>query len=286
MASILNKNMLLLFINILPRFNMMELNALFEDVIRKIVFLILLVMPSLLFSQQKETIKIEINTSYQQFEMTAFNERINNPDNFGFLSDKALNDISISSGFKHGLIISYQTSPYFSLGFYGSFQNGNVIREINYSSELPFEPFFDTVIGERRYKINSINVGVSSSFLLHNLNFWQKYPSLVKLESAITFQIGYGFANMGWYDVHKYTVDEVLMRKFKSNGLDLGGGLRLGYILLNDNLFSSIGFSFGYQYFITSNLKSEGGKLFIDESNTTTLDFSGFNAGVYLTLGK
>lgn len=77
MASILNKNMLLRYIIFLSRFNRMELNALFEDVIRKIVFLILLVMPTLLFSQQKETIKIEINTSYQQFEMAAFKERIN-----------------------------------------------------------------------------------------------------------------------------------------------------------------------------------------------------------------
>lgn len=218
--------------------------------------------------------------------MGEFNERINDPVFIDTNLYDNLSRISLTEGFNFGMSVSYRPFQFISLGVYGGYQFGKTERDIRIINYDPFWPN-DTFPGKRTFKTESIQVGVVSSFIFNQLNFWKNKSSLSRIESSLNLQVGYGWANLITDDDFEgEDVTENDMKSlYSSSGFQIVSSYKLGYILSNNRYFSSIGLKIGYQLFKTSDLQAEGG-LFYPHNKKTKLDFSGFNIGLYLSIGR
>lgn len=252
----------------------------------KHLFLIILIIPFTLLSQQKETFRIEFNTDFRGFEMEEFNDRINDPA----FQDTSLYDnfsqISLSEGVNFGMSVLYQPFQFISLGVYGGYQFGKTTGDIRLIlSQYGTPAFNDTFPGKRTFKTQSVQIGLRTNIILNQMDFWKKKLPSSRLESSINFRTGYGFATLFTdYSFEGLAQDDIGFFYY-SSGFQFVSTYKLGYLLSNKKYFSSIGISVGYQYFQTGNLLSEGGEHYVN-NRKTKLDFSGFNVGLYLSIGR
>ncbi|PWH85503.1 hypothetical protein [Brumimicrobium oceani] len=249
------------------------------------IFLIVQI-PFFLHSQEKGTLKFDLDVGFRNYQMDELNQRINDTSYIESFLYEELIDVSINKGIGFGLFATYQPFKLFNLGLYGSFQSGLAERDLRVIL-YQFDPFTsnDTLIGKRTNEVYSMIFGITSEFLIHNLDFWKHSTFLSRIESTVKLNGGYSKAKMFWSD--QFLVNNnTIKRIYKSNGFHLAASLKLGFTILKNPIFSNIGFSMGYQYLQTSNLQSVEGAFFPEESNKTNLDFSGITAGLYLTVGK
>lgn len=248
--------------------------------------LIIILFPCTILSQNKNTFRIEFNTDFRGYEMNEFNERINDPAFIDTSLYDELSRISLSEGFNFGMSISYRPFKFISLGVYGGYQYGSVKRDLRFvfyqgGNGIPN----DTLFLERRYEAQSYNAGLNAKLIFNQMNFWAKYPMLSKVESGINIQIGYGWASLLTHDSSQ-EFDTGHIKGFSSSqGVQLTSTFQIGRIISNNKYFSSIGLNLGYQYFITSDLQAEGG-IYYPNNERTKFDFSGFNIGLYLSIGR
>ena len=248
--------------------------------------LIIILLPFTILSQNRNTFRIEFNTDFRGYEMNEFNERINNPAFIDTSLYDELSRISLSEGFNFGMSISYRPFKFISLGVYGGYQYGSVKRDLRFvfyqgGNGIPN----DTLFLERRYEAQSYNAGLNAKLIFNQMNFWSKYSLLKKIESGLNIQVGYGWTSLMTYDSSEEYGNEDFKGYYYAQGVQLTSSFKIGYILTKNNYFSSIGLSLGYQYYVTSDLQAEGG-LFFPNNEKTKLDFSGFNIGLYLSIGR
>lgn len=262
----------------------------------KKIVLTLLLFPFLLFSQEKGTFMIEAQANYTKNHFSEINDLINNRN---FVGSEHYDPAYLKNGMSYGLNVSYVVLPLLNIGFYGEFQNNSITQKM-YNE---FEDFLGNKqidIIQSNYNIQSYNLGISTDFILNNFSFWKDKSWLSRIDSKISIQMGYG---KSFFNVSSKTIDseysiennieiddggrELFNAVYASDGFQFIASLKIGYILSKNHYFSSIGIKMGYQYFISSSLRigRKNTPSYFNDLNTK-LDFSGLNAGIYLTFGK
>lgn len=84
------------------------------------VFLMVLI-PLFLYSQEKGTLKFELDVGFRNYQMDELNQRINDTSYIESFLYEELIDVSINEGIGFGLFATYQPFKLFNLGLYGSF---------------------------------------------------------------------------------------------------------------------------------------------------------------------
>jgi hypothetical protein len=262
----------------------------------KKIVLTLLLFPFLLFSQEKGTFMIEAQANYTKNHFSEINDLINNRN---FVGSEHYDPAYLKNGMSYGLNVSYVVLPLLNIGFYGEFQNNSITQKM-YNE---FEDFLGNKqidIIQSNYNIQSYNLGISTDFILNNFSFWKDKSWLSRIDSKISIQMGYG---KSFFNVSSKTIDseysiennieiddggrELFNAVYASDGFQFIASLKIGYILSKNHYFSSIGIKMGYQYFISSSLRigRKNTPSYFNDLNTK-LDFSGLNAGIYLTFGR
>jgi hypothetical protein len=218
--------------------------------------------------------------------MDAFNDRINDPAYIDTQYYEKLLPISLDKGFNFGMALTYQPFQYISFGVYGGYQFGKQARDIRIILHQfdEFKPN-DTIFGKRIHEIQSINIGLNTSLIINQMNFWKGKSALSNIECAINVKTGYGWAYLFEDEVFEETIPNNSKGVYRSKGFQFVPTVQLGYILSNNDYFSSIGLQAGYQYYVTSDSQAENG-LFFPDGDRTRLDFSGYTVGAYLNIGR
>lgn len=248
--------------------------------------LIIILFPCTILSQNQNTFRIEFNTDFRGYEMKEFNDRINDPAYIDKFYYDELTNISLTEGFNFGMSVSYRPFKFISIGVYGGYQFGKEERDLRIilNQDDIYTPN-DTFPGKRMFEVQSINAGLNSSLLFNEMSFWKSRSGLSRIETSFNLQIGFGWASFNTYDSFEGFIDNDIKRIYNSAGLQLISTLKIGYLLSKGKYFSSVGLKLGYQYFQTSDLQSEG-DVYYTYDRKTKLDFSGFNAGLYLSIGR
>ena len=246
--------------------------------------------PLLIFAQQKESFKIELQSSYRTYNLVDFNKLVNDAY---YVGSADFDQVALKGGMSYGLALSFPVMPVLSLGLYGEHQRSSANQK-NYE-EYEYQPGYSVqLVGLRKYNIQSYGVGLNANLILNKLSFWANSARFSKFESSFNLQAGYGkgiFSSSSemvateQMNVHNAGI-ELYKGVYTANGFQLLASLKLGYVLSDQNYFSSIGFKVGYQYFLTSSLTQGSDKREPILGRETKLDLSGLTAGIYLTLGR
>lgn len=218
--------------------------------------------------------------------MNEFNDRINDPVYIDTSIYDELTRISLTEGYNFGLSVSYRPFQFISFGVYGGYQFGRTERDIRIilNQYDVFTPN-DTIPGKRMFEVQSINVGLNSSLIINQMNFWKNRAGLKNIECLINLKTGYGWAHLFKDDVFEGVNPDDSKEAYRSKGFQFVSTVQLGYILANSNYFSSIGIQAGYQHYITTDVQAEN-ELFFPSGDRTQLNFSGFTVGAYLSIGR
>lgn len=244
------------------------------------------VVPYLFYAQEKGAVGIEINSNLNLINTNELNDYIDGvisdwPDNMTLLNREKM-----TIGRDFGLSLNYQVASLFNIGIYSKFSKGQSIND--FRTIIPSEPIMgipaDTVYNGVTYTMTNTIIGIYSNFSINNMAFWPKENWLSRVESKVTIGVGYSysrFINSGEPKLIKGFFGEVN----PVSGIHLMGNLKIGYKLVKNPVFSSVGIQAGYQYLITSHLKGES-LITFKENEAPRLNFSGLTAGIYLTFGK
>lgn len=255
----------------------------------KKLIILLFLTPFLLFSQEKGSFKLNFDGGFQTYNLKKFNQLLND---YSYVHEEKYDSISLKKGWNFGLDISYAVIKPLSIGIYGNYQYTKGHRNTYF--DLEYEPDkFVHLITRHNYSIQSYSLGLSTSLILNNFNFWVSKNRLSKLEFLINLQIGYSFIYFNTIqksiETPEVHVDdkgsELYNQIYKANGFQIIPSIRIGYILTNNNYFSSIGLKLGYQLLFTSPLK-RGPEGTLTYSELSKLNLSGLSIGIYLTLGR
>lgn len=248
--------------------------------------IIIILLPFTILSQNHNTFRIEFNTDFRGFEMGEFNQRINDPAYIDKFYYDELTHISLTEGLNFEMSVFYRPFQFISFGVYGGYQSGKTERDIRVIlNQYDIYTPNDTFPGKRMFEVQSINAGLNASLLFNEMGFWKSRPQLARFEASLNLQIGIGWASFNTYDSFEGLIDNDIRRFYYSSGLQLISTLKIGYLLTKGKYLSSVGLKFGYQYFQTSDLQSEG-DAYYPYNRKTKLDFSGFNVGLYLSIAR
>lgn len=256
---------------------------------KNLIFIIFL-SPLLLFAQEQESFKLELQASYRTYNLVEFNQLVNDAY---YVGSADFDQVTLKDGMSYGLALSCPIMPVLSLGIYGEHQRSSADRK-NYQDFEYLPGYSVQIVRLNKYSVQSYSAGLNANLILNKLSFWAKRPRLSKIESNFNLQAGYGKAAFisssemvptAEMNVHNAGT-ELYKSIYASDGLQLIASLKLGYVLSNKNYFSSIGFKIGYQYFVTSSLTQGRDKREPILGRETKLDLSGLTAGIYLTFGR
>lgn len=239
-----------------------------------------------MYGQKKGALGIEVSTCYNQYNLGEFNKSIDKMNSNSSLILNTDEYSEIRGGMDYGLAVNLQISQCFNLGIYGEYFSGKSKNEFILISGGEFGTPIDTSYWTRHLEVNSLILGLKSSFFISKSAFWKKHDWLSKIESAIDLSVGYSFSGFIFYNNISGVPSGTGKEINKVSGIQLKSQFKIGYLITNSTYFSSIGFKVGYQYLNTSRLKGGQFNYFFNEENAPRLNFSGLTAGIYLTFGK
>lgn len=252
--------------------------------------LTLFLFPFFLFSQEKGTFLFGLETNHRVYKPSELNKVINNID---FVASEEYDDVHFGKGINYGVNLSYNFLNHLSLGFYGEYQKETLNQnQYNYIEYLPNIYFEEIIL--KKMSLETFSFGLQTELLLNTFPFWKNHKFLSKIETNVKIQAGYGrsffSANSRSIPTEDMNVNnngaELYHNVFYSEGFQLILALKLGYIISQNNYFSSIGLKVGYQYFDSSDLIQGKDKKSLMYNQSTKLSLSGFSLGIYLTFGR
>lgn len=207
----------------------------------------------------------------------------------------------------YGLSLNYQPLNFMNFGFYGFYQSKRFKRPYNQIGTVG-DPFYNQeyVIGHDLQKVNisSLTVGLSTTIYLNKLfrlesyssKFLKRFQFGIVLKGGVSFssfEIGQGSTGLQFvsslYGTHNIEgMNYMDYTSFRSMNWSGNIEFKLGYRIIDSNLFSTIGIKAGYQFHTTPVLKNKADRPFIfgQEKEELKLNFSGLYYGVYLNIGK
>jgi hypothetical protein len=151
--------------------------------IKFILILIFLINVSEITAQEKGALGFGVHANYNVYKMTELNQSLDG--NFSSLPSYLIvtNRVSISKGVEYGLEINIQTSKLFNFGGYTNYLNGNSENEfIDISGVDEWWSPADTSFGKYNQNVNSLIIGVNSSFFISRLAFLKRTSWLSRIE--------------------------------------------------------------------------------------------------------
>tara|TARA_B100000508_G_scaffold85763_1_gene66703 strand:+ start:8199 stop:8972 length:774 start_codon:yes stop_codon:yes gene_type:complete len=256
--------------------------------IKGVIYIFFLLFSFSLFGQEKGSIGFEADVTYHQFSMSEFNRAVSlRRGNF----DPSFNitkTTDVEEGIGFGLVLNYQLLKVVSIGVYTTYSSGSSRTEYNYETGGDFGAPIVTNYFVEHHDVHNLSLGLKPQFYLNKLDFCSKSGFLNRVETVFALEGGYSFGRADFYRINPEVQTPGQGKEFNMvSGTHLKTDLKVGYKLVDNNLFSVIGFSFGYQYLTTKELRGDdNNNYFFSAENTPELDFSGFCAGIYLTFGK
>lgn len=254
---------------------------------KKIIFILCFLTASFSFSQEKGAIFIELNSSYNTVKTLNLDDYY---DKY-VLSSPTTIEILKRNNYQYdfGLNVNYQIAKAFSIGIYGKYivRNSSLkIHSLSYDESK--DALIDTIFsnGFPHFLRHTI-IGIHSEFSLNQLTFWPMENWLSRLETKLSFGIGYSYSR---FINFVNTFGTKMIDGFSGeinpvSGIHLMGNLKIGYQLSNNLLFSSIGIQVGFQYLMTKRLRGDE-LITFKKDDTPNLNFYGLTSGIYLTIGK
>jgi hypothetical protein len=253
---------------------------------KQLICLLLITATIKLWSQENITPKVYVKLGYSsnQFAMNQINESVIDY----YIEEIERLDTRINSGSSLNFSFGFNMFRYLDIGL--DCQYSTVRTEYERMVEAFTPNGLEQIVSYQSARVRSTNFHFSTNLLVNQLfDFKNETVKKVNQRFIIGFEnsIGIGFGSFDLYFDHPAIQDWWGHNIYRANGLSLNSGISLEVILSKKQIFSSIGFRAGYQFYRTSNLQRYSGDEIIGFSEfSPNLDFSGFYYGIYLKLGK
>lgn len=199
----------------------------------------------------------------------------------------------ITTGQKFEATFNFRVNSFFQTGVKFGYQFGKT--ENTTPMEMSgFNPNTDII--ELYWNITTSATSVQISNTLYISQFLKKRfetKLLNRFEFGLEYNIGIAWSKFSSYYHFLNITDPQFdwmnhnLYEMRNRSLNSSLGFKLEYTFLRKNIFSSVGFFSGYQFFRTGAIKRNSGEEMIFSGNTPmTLDFSGWYYGIYLKFGK
>lgn len=232
-------------------------------------------------------LSFEFGFNQNQFKMLDLNQFY--VDEFASQVNPKLLDEGITSGQSLRLGLQYRPVGIFDVGLYTLYQSGETSSNPQFTQRDEFGMIIARPIGQFSIRTEAISFGlISNIFISHFLNFSEKKRRFLNSSHvSIELQGGWGYSRIV-ADLQR--PDQPIFSTydfFSSQAFQGTTGLKYSYDITRNNLISSIGFRFGYQFFKTGTVEDRlGDEWVIQGENPISLDFSGLYYGVIVGLGK
>lgn len=251
---------------------------------RKIIGLIVVLLPFGIYAQEKGAIGIEFNSNYNLIRPIEVNQSINRildelPTNKTILSSN-----EIKRGWDVGFNINYQISQLFGIGIYSKYSASKYMYNVRTITGGTMGEPIDTLYDEGAFHITNAIIGVYTDFSINKLPFWPTERILSKFETKVSLGVGYSFSKFIPY-TNRTLLDGFFGEVNPVSGIHWMGNLKIGYRLAKNKVFSSVGLQIGYQMLMTRKLRGDQ-LLTFKKDKTPNLNFYGLTTGIYLTFGK
>lgn len=255
------------------------------------------------------TFEVEANRiHYNQMEsLNSFLRDTTDVNTSIWFGNDYINDTLVKSSI-YGVSLSYQPLNFIDFGVYSRYQSNKFERRFELagltSGDPNFNPEYVIARNVQIVQTTSFSVGCLTNVYLNKLFHFDKHSSdfLQNFQLAIGLKGGLSFNRFevknGSYGVQLMTFNgnqniEALgsymnQTDFRSTSFNGVAELKIGYRIINSQLFSMIGIKAGYQLSGSSIPKDKTERTYNFASNKEELklNFSGVYYGVYLTIGK
>lgn len=235
-----------------------------------------------------DRLSVEFGYGINSYSMSKLNKYY--IDSFAALPNVSLLKNKITSGQNFNLVLKYNPTKLFDVGFYGSYQYGNSRYSPTAIETNDFGVPIKQHFGNYELRTEAIGVGISGCIYLSQLLKLEEKKSkiLKRIHFGIELNGGIGFTRV-IADMRYQTLPSANYYEFFTTR-DFQGqsGLNIEYDFIKSSLISSIGFRGGYQYFKTKTVSDRLDRNWEVGSNKQpiNLDFSGFYIGTYLKISK
>lgn len=254
-----------------------------------LIIISLVLMGKSAFSQDQKLL-FDMSWTYQNFEMSELND---------FLIDKSFShaqnydSIQIFSGQQINFGIRYKLFPTFSLGVEGGYQFRSKKKTPTIGYTNPNTGEYLVTSYDTRIDLNAIRLGLSLGYSLSEALQWSNSTGF-RNKTEIELQLKAGFARSKVNDfLFNANTNVMATRRMNHSSRDvfIEPQIILTRRLLNKPIFTGIGLKFGYQFLKTKPIENSVGAIFYDSNNLilereVSLNFSGVNAGIILTIGN
>lgn len=250
------------------------------------VGLLLLINTTDLWSQEIITPKVYVKLGYSsnQFAMNQINESVIDY----YIEEIERLDTRINSGSSLNFSFGFNLFRYLDIGFDCQYSSGRT--EYERMIDAYTSNGLEQIVSYYSARVRSTNFHFSTNLLVNRLfDFKNETANKINQRFIIGFEnsAGIGFGSFDLYFDHPAMLDWWGHNIYRANGFSLNSGVSLEVILTKKQIFSSIGFRVGYQFYRTSNLQRYSGDEIIGFGDSLpNLDFSGFYYGIYLKFGK
>lgn len=233
-------------------------------------------------SQDSTRFYVTLHGGIQDFKMDALNSYLSQDNDFG-INKYGL--VSVESGSSYSITLSWATIPNLYIGGYGGLCLGKGIGAPEGFVVPPFTTDTTFYTGSSRVSTVAIGYGLDVEYNFSGLlstHFWKHSSMSVDLRAGLfdAFLSDYiYFPNSG----HEY---QTFYHHSKSFGVNTG--ITFSHQISNNPILSKIGVRVGYQWLKTGIVLSDLGDVVQSpyHNPSVSLDFSGLNAALLLSIGK
>jgi hypothetical protein len=251
-----------------------------------ILITLLLLYGTIKAQDNRQALSVEFAYGINSYAMSKLNEFY--IDSFALKPQFNVLQEYIKSGQQFRLGINYKPVGLFDFGLYGSYQYGNSKSRPLFTETDEFGWPIKEHRGSFELRTEAISVGITTTwYVSHLLKFQERENTLNRFHFGIELNGGVGFAK-AFYDIRFETLPVSKDYDF-FNSRDFQGqlGLKAEYDFTKSPVFTTLGISFGFQYFKTKTVKDRVGEDWVVLGQyPINLDFSGFYFGTYLKLGR
>lgn len=253
---------------------------------RQLVCILLSLITFKLYSQEFTTPKVYMKLGYStnQFAMNQINESVIDY----YIEEIERLETRINSGRSLNFSFGLNFLKYLEIGLDCQFSTGRTDYERMVDAYT--SNGLEQIVSYNSARVRSTNLLFSTNLLVNRLiDFKNENAKKINQRFILGFEnsIGIGFGSFDLYFDHPAMQGWWGQNFYRSNGMCLNSGFSLEIILSKKQIFSSIGFKAGHQFYRTSNLERYSADEIIGFSKSPpNLDFSGFYYGIYLKIGK
>jgi hypothetical protein len=251
----------------------------------KILYSLIMLLSLPAISQDKGKLSFELGYGRQQISMSNLNNFY--LDNFAIPLEIFQTNFTTAKKVFTG--VRYQPSNYFDFGFYcnGLKSEINGTPSINTTDNEGF--LIEKIQGTSNLFVNSFGYGITTNI---HLNYFLKLHEkqskfLNRIKILGELNMGQSIASAKGYIYYSFPFSSSIFQTQNTKSFETEFSIKFQYDYIKSPILSGVGVKFGYQSLKTKTLKNQLGEEWVIENKSKiNLDFSGYFAGLYLTIGK